>query len=109
MSFRQFTRKPCERSNRPCGYCATCEREARRFARVHPIKGRIEEVLAGGKTDYHALARLIFPDDITPRAWRYSSNGGPPGCYMALSRAIREMGLRESFSDHARYVYPKSS
>ncbi|RBO54081.1 hypothetical protein DSD19_06365 [Rhodovulum sp. BSW8] len=66
-------------------------------------------MLASGKTEYHALARQVFPGDITPRAWRYSSHGGPPGCYMALSKAIREMGLHEGFAAHSRYVYPKSS
>lgn len=108
MSFRNFARKPCERSNKPCGYCATCEREARRFSRAHPIKDRITEALTR-KHEYSDLAAAVFPNDIMPRAWRYSSNGGPPGCYMALSRAIREMELRESFSDHRRYVYPKST
>ena len=27
----------------------------------------------------------VFPDK---KSWRYKTTGGPPGCYMALSRAL---------------------
>ncbi len=62
-----------------------------------PIKKRIEDALtgSGGKLEYHALLYQVFPREEYPRAYRNSSNGGPPGCAMALGRALREM-----FNDH---------
>lgn len=46
--------------------------------------------------DYHAMLSAVFPVDLYPRAWRYSSNGGPPGCAMAMAfaAALRRMGWR---------------
>jgi len=60
-----------------------------------PIKERIRTAIqaAGGRLEYYALAIEVFPQDEYPRAFGYSINGGPPGCYMSLSRAIREMNL----------------
>lgn len=46
---------------------------------------------------YRELAEEVFPTKDFPRAWRYSSNGGPPGCYMSLSKALREMGCRSAY------------
>ncbi len=56
-----------------------------------PIKLRILEAIgnAGGVIQYHELARVVFPRDEYPNAWGYPTRGGPPGCYMVLSRAIR--------------------
>lgn len=59
-----------------------------------PIKRRIIDALndhgEGGFLPYHELAHLVFPRDAYPRAFQYPTKGGPPGCYMVLSRAIRE-------------------
>lgn len=60
-----------------------------------PIKQRIIDALAaapGGKLGYHVLMHAVFPQDDYPKAWRYQSNGGPPGCAMAFGRALRELG-----------------
>lgn len=42
---------------------------------------------------YHELMRAVFPLDEYPRAWRYSSNGGPPGCAMAFGSGLRRAGF----------------
>ena len=57
------------------------------------IKERIADHYHDGMS-YFELRRLVFPRDQFPRAWRYSLNGGPPGCAMAFGKALREMGLR---------------
>lgn len=41
---------------------------------------------------YYELMVKCFPFDEYPKAWRYQSNGGPPGCAMAFGKALREMG-----------------
>jgi hypothetical protein len=41
---------------------------------------------------YWDLMCDVFPQDEYPKAWNYSSNGGPPGCCMALGAALRKMG-----------------
>jgi len=74
------------------------------------IKDRIRAALSNGRLSYFELAYQVFPQDDYPKAFRYQANGGPPGCYMALSKALREMG--EEISDHTwsdgrRYVYLK--
>jgi hypothetical protein len=55
------------------------------------LKERIRNALAQGEMTYFDLAVKVFPADHFPKAFRYQRNGGPPGCYMALSRALREM------------------
>jgi len=55
------------------------------------IKDRIRDALRNGPMDYRDLAMTVFPVDQYPNAFRYQPNGGPPGCYMALSRAISTM------------------
>lgn len=42
---------------------------------------------------FYDLAKAVFPRDQFPNAWNYPTRGGPPGCYMVLSRAIREHGF----------------
>lgn len=66
------------------------------------IKDRIIAALKrnGGPMTYHALARAVFPSDEYPRSWNRPNRGGPPGCYMALSRAIREHGFYEKSSGY---------
>ena len=62
-----------------------------------PLKRRIVDALAAApreRMDYHDLAAHLWPPETHPRAWRYSSNGGPHGWAMPLGRALRE--LREA-------------
>lgn len=54
---------------------------------------------------YHDLARAVFPVSEFPKAWRYASHGGPPGCFMALSAAIRRMGFASAYENGCRYIY----
>lgn len=58
-----------------------------------PLKDRIRTALesAGGRMNYQDLMSLVFPWKEYPKAWRYQSNGGPPGCAMAFGKALREM------------------
>lgn len=60
-----------------------------------PIKDRIIKAIneAGGEISYYRLARVVFPQDQYPHAFAYPNRGGPPGCYMALSRAIARHGF----------------
>lgn len=65
------------------------------------IKDRISTALsaAGGAMPYWKLAQVVFPEADYPRAWSAPTRGGPPGCYMVLSRAIREHGFSIHFGD----------
>jgi hypothetical protein len=47
----------------------------------------------GGQMVYHRLAEYVFPKEDYPNAWNYPTRGGPAGCFMVLSRAIREHGF----------------
>jgi len=48
---------------------------------------RIDDILFdSGRMSFHDLAMALYPDK---KSWRYQQNGGPPGCYMALSAALR--------------------
>ena len=53
---------------------------------------RIDEALQenGGEMHLHDLEKVLYPE---PRSHSYSSNGGPPGCRMAVSAAIRRGGF----------------
>lgn len=69
------------------------------------IEDRIRDAFIKAKTiemSYHALAYFVFPKDQFPRAWRRATGGGPPGCYMALTRAINKMGLRQDWDRSRR-------
>lgn len=63
--------------------------------RPAPIKDRIIAAIKaeGHCIEYYKLAIAVFPTDQFPRAFRYRNDGGPPGCYMALSRALRVHGF----------------
>ncbi len=67
-----------------------------------PIKQRIMTALQenDGTLEYQSLLYMCFPREQYPRAYRNSSNGGPPGCAMALGRALREMGGQIFDSNH---------
>lgn len=59
--------------------------------RLPKIRERIRAALADGPRTFFEVAIDVFPAEHFPRAFEYQANGGPPGCYMALSRATREM------------------
>jgi hypothetical protein len=69
-----------------------------------PIKDRITDALKanGGRMQYYHLARAVFPRDQYPRAFSHPTKGGPPGCYMALSRAIDKHGFKLRFDPDPR-------
>lgn len=56
------------------------------------------------KISYQTLAYRLFPPEEHPRAWNYSSNGGPPGCYMTVSAALRRYKVPEWFEGSKRWV-----
>jgi hypothetical protein len=72
---------------------------------------RIDEALAeaGGRMTFSALAEKLYPD---PKSHRHQINGGPPGCYMALSAALRRGGYVQDWRDVGpgnRVVYARKS
>ena len=79
------------------------------------IDARIDRALKDhgdkhGLIEFSRLATLVFPKDQYPRAGGKPTRGGPPGCFMALSSAIRRYG----FYDHMagvghRYIGPRPS
>jgi len=56
------------------------------------LPDRIDDALQahGGPMDLSALEQALYPD---PRSHRCQSNGGPPGCRMAVSAGIRRGGF----------------
>lgn len=59
-----------------------------------PLQARIVAALQkmpGRRADWYDLGRMLWPMDKHPRAWNYSSNGGPPGWAMSLSRAVAQL------------------
>lgn len=78
-----------------------------------PIKQRIRAAydthsMDARGCDYWTLIHAVFPDDDYPRAFIYSSNGGPPGCSMAFNRALREMHGSRNSSDRV-YIPPAAT
>lgn len=43
------------------------------------------------RLDYGALAHMVYPKVLFPKAWRGAIHGGPPGCFMSLSAMLRRM------------------
>lgn len=76
-----------------------------------PLKERIMSELRRrrGRMQYHELMRAVFPLDEYPRAFRCAVQGGPPGCAMALGRALRELGCRDSGMGGERMVFSPRS
>mgnify|MGYP000415691863 CR=1 FL=1 len=67
---------------------------------------RIDAALDGKPMAFQALARALYPDE---KSWRYQRNGGPPGCYMALSAAIRRGKFPIDWNSPSdRTVYPRA-
>lgn len=59
-----------------------------------PLQARIVaalEKMPGRRAYWWDLGRMLWPKDKHPRAWNYSSNGGPPGWSMSLSRAVGQL------------------
>jgi hypothetical protein len=80
-------------------------------AKLPQIKARICDAFGPGELalHLHTLALRVFPEEHFPNAMRYPSRGGPPGCYMALSRALNEMGVRRSTCDWNLVLRPSDS
>ena len=73
------------------------------------LEQRIRDAYAQTR-DYHRMLELVFPASKYPRAWRYSSNGGPPGCAMTFGNALRKMGGYRDHKPGGQTVYiPPSS
>lgn len=69
-----------------------------------PFAERVDDALGGRTMAFEQLALVLYPD---PKSHRYQSNGGPPGCYMALSRGLRLGGFFVSYKG-GRIVHPRS-
>jgi len=69
-----------------------------------PIRQRIIDALKqnGGRMEYHALLRAVFPPHQFPRAFDRPTRGGPPGCSMALSAAITKHGFHMAWPEDRR-------
>ena len=62
--------------------------------KLTPLKQKIVDALlseGGRQLNYHYLASKLWPPDKHPKAWNYSSNGGPHGWSLAYGRALREL------------------
>ena len=80
-----------ERHENPGAVGSQVERVVRPLT---PLQARIVaalEKMPGRRADWYDLGRMLWPMDKHPRAWNYSSNGGPPGWAMSLSRAVSQL------------------
>jgi len=62
--------------------------------KLTPLKQRIIDALTEEPTQrisYFSLACKLWPPEERPKAWNYSSNGGPHGWAMPFGRALREL------------------
>lgn len=70
---------------------------------------RIDAAFVSAKASrlsYWDLARAVFPRELYPDAWRHATRGGPPGCYMALSAALRRGGFTVAFmNERGEWLY----
>ena len=104
--------RPARRSAKPSP-AGTAAPNPRQAGRMEPemkkttLVERIDNALAGQRLTYMELARRLYASD---RAWRYSSNGGPPGCFMALSAGLRRGGfyIRYGRGPGEHIVYPRA-
>lgn len=63
------------------------------LSRRRPIKERLTAAFNGkNKLAYWQVAEAVFPQEEYPRSWRRPTQGGPPGCYMALTKALNRYG-----------------
>lgn len=68
------------------------------------IAQRIEHAFLEGEraVRFSVLAERLYPDK---QSWRYSANGGPPGCYISLASALRRHKIKDYRDQHGvRYV-----
>jgi hypothetical protein len=75
---------------------------------------RINDALKDGPMSFYDLAHKVYPDR---ESHRHAVHGGPPGCYMTLSAALRRGGYTvwPQKDQHGRFlpgaghlkVYPK--
>ena len=59
-----------------------------------PLQEKIVNALTAAphrRMSYHDLMLRLWPPSAHPKAWRYSANGGPPGCAMAFGRALGQL------------------
>lgn len=76
------------------------------MTRPVPILDRIRAAFKPGerRLDYHTLAHRVYPRDQFPNAWGRPTRGGPPGCYMAFSAALRRHKVPEWFEGDTRWI-----
>lgn len=78
--------------------------------RAQRLDKRIDAALNGQKMRFHDLAVVLWPER---KSHRYQANGGPPGCYMALSAGLRRYGFSYTFDPGAtcatRWVHPRKA
>jgi len=68
-------------------------REKALIATRAPIKERLAAAFEGKRElTYWEVANAVFPQEEYPRSWQRPSQGGPPGCYMTLTRALKRYG-----------------
>jgi len=71
-----------------------------------PIRERILTAFSGTtRMPYHDLMAQVFPINEYPNAYQCSTNGGPPGCAMALGAALRRLGGWSTGQGCNRYAY----
>ncbi len=70
------------------------------------LKQRIREAYAQSR-NYHDMLEILWPRDKFPKAWRYSMNGGPPGCAMTFGAALHRMGGSRSSNGQKVYLPPE--
>lgn len=69
------------------------------------LPDRIDAALNGKRMGYYDLARALYPSG---RSWQYQANGGPPGCFMALSAGLSRGGFEVTGTFVGdRMVYPR--
>lgn len=66
------------------------------------LDDRIRAALAKGPLDSYALAAILWPADS--KAWRCSSNGGPPGWVLPLGKAIKRLKLVVSYAGKKKII-----
>ena len=66
---------------------------------VPPIHERVKAALSQGWVEYAALEHAVFPDCWFPKAFRYNSNGGPPGVRWMFSAWLDRNKIPQSFRE----------
>lgn len=66
------------------------------------LNERIMAALANGPVNRIRLRTIVFPPNEHPNAHRYQTNGGPPGCVMAIGKALKRLKCKQC----GNTVYP---